>query len=240
MSPSTRNPGRARRGFGPSLPTVQKWYYPLNSAAAMTSSLSHVHKSLVGTSRDAQPGQDTRGHGGGDGKGTSTAGDADVDGAAALRHDPLQLTLLTRQCLGTSSTQAAAGTEPSTPNVQSEAASATATLEVMLHRRLKNDDGRGLGEGVDDVTVVSPVLWLTADTVTVSNDRWRRLSQHLHFPLRLFAGSLPTSDGVSAGVGAPHVTRTQASQPVAEWYAPPVELPRKRTWLRLEPVAVAA
>lgn len=45
-------------------------------------------------------------------------------------------------------------------------------VELMLHRRCSQDDGRGMGEALDDQTIVNPLIWIAPGAVSsVSNIR---------------------------------------------------------------------
>jgi len=67
------------------------------------------------------------------------------------------------------------------------------SVELMLHRRLLHDDGRGVGEALNDSTIVTPKLWLIVDAdIETSNRLHRRLSNVLQFPLLpVFASFTP-------------------------------------------------
>lgn len=159
----------------------QRRYYPMNTAAAITSSMTHIHQAFESDSTTS------------------------VD--QPTRHEPLQVSLLSRQTFGATSAtvmrdsgdRRAATASGCAGGDPASGSACSASLEVMLHRRLKRDDGRGLGEGVDKVTEVSPLLWLLADPVSATNDRWRRLSQQLHHPLRVVALA-PKTSAATAGV----------------------------------------
>lgn len=76
-----------------------------------------------------------------------------------------QLTVLSSQCMGV--------TSPS-----------NGVLEVMLHRSLERDDGRGLSEGVRDTSTVPIKHWIMLQDTPVAS-KWRPRSQlFLEHPLR--------------------------------------------------------
>jgi len=56
-------------------------------------------------------------------------------------------------------------------------------VEVMLHRRCFDDDGRGLSESLNDVTIIEPNLWLILEDPIKSAELHRRLSISQQFPL---------------------------------------------------------
>jgi len=59
------------------------------------------------------------------------------------------------------------------------------SLEIMLHRNLQQDDGRGLSERVDDTTTIIFPHWILLDTISVSEYYRKKLSLMLQHPLRM-------------------------------------------------------
>eukprot|EP01119_Soliformovum_irregulare_P019887 TRINITY_DN6388_c0_g1_i4.p1 TRINITY_DN6388_c0_g1~~TRINITY_DN6388_c0_g1_i4.p1 ORF type:complete len:1028 (+),score=331.23 TRINITY_DN6388_c0_g1_i4:166-3084(+) len=59
------------------------------------------------------------------------------------------------------------------------------TLEVMLHRKLEQDDGRGLAEAVRDMTTITNVHWLLWDSIEISRAIRPRIALQLEHPLRM-------------------------------------------------------
>jgi len=81
-----------------------------------------------------------------------------------------QLTILTRQVEGATS-------------------DAVGSLEVMVHRWLAQDDGRGLSEQVHDETTANIPHWIILDSIEASERRRERLSLYLEHPLIMMAAS---------------------------------------------------
>lgn len=63
-------------------------------------------------------------------------------------------------------------------------------LEVMLHRRCRADDGRGVGETLNESTHIQPSLWLLFDDPVKSAELHRILSIFQQFPLTISAASI--------------------------------------------------
>lgn len=62
------------------------------------------------------------------------------------------------------------------------AALANGQVEVMIHRRCMQDDGRGVGEPLDDQTPIRPSLWLTLSGKDQGSVYSRQLSLYQQFP----------------------------------------------------------
>jgi len=62
------------------------------------------------------------------------------------------------------------------------AALAEGQVEVMVHRRCMEDDGRGVGEPLDDVTPIRPSFWVTLSGGEKGNLFSRQLSLFQQFP----------------------------------------------------------
>eukprot|EP00029_Vermamoeba_vermiformis_P007896 TRINITY_DN3546_c0_g1_i1.p1 TRINITY_DN3546_c0_g1~~TRINITY_DN3546_c0_g1_i1.p1 ORF type:complete len:1137 (-),score=300.82 TRINITY_DN3546_c0_g1_i1:18-3428(-) len=60
------------------------------------------------------------------------------------------------------------------------------TLELMIHRNLPHDDGRGLAEPNNDRSTVATTLWALYSNNAVSNENARELSLLLNNPMRSF------------------------------------------------------
>jgi hypothetical protein len=58
------------------------------------------------------------------------------------------------------------------------------SLEMMLHRSLAQDDGRGLSEPVTDGSTTSTTHWILYDTIAESELRRRKLALMLEHPLK--------------------------------------------------------
>lgn len=76
-----------------------------------------------------------------------------------------QLTVLSRQVSGVTS-------------------DVSGSLEIMLHRNLGQDDGRGLSEPVQDSSSTSTTHWIVFGSVKASETRRRMLSIMLEHPLK--------------------------------------------------------
>lgn len=59
-------------------------------------------------------------------------------------------------------------------------------LELMMHRSLAQDDGRGLSEPVNDNSRLEVPLWLSFESGTSSDFKFKRLSIRMNNPLRAF------------------------------------------------------
>eukprot|EP01114_Cavostelium_apophysatum_P015022 TRINITY_DN4014_c0_g1_i1.p1 TRINITY_DN4014_c0_g1~~TRINITY_DN4014_c0_g1_i1.p1 ORF type:complete len:832 (+),score=225.18 TRINITY_DN4014_c0_g1_i1:499-2994(+) len=64
-------------------------------------------------------------------------------------------------------------------------------IEVMLHRRLTNDDLRGLNQALNDQSVVTPTLWMLLDDFEKSAELHRTLAVAQQFPLTVVQGTSP-------------------------------------------------
>jgi len=132
--------------------------FPMNTAAAVTSSMAH----LEGVTDGDAPGR------------------FDWE-QAPHHHEPVQVTILCTQGHGVTSGTFCDSGEPECARQQRRA-----TLEAFLHRRLKFDDNRGLGEALDDTSRSVSSFWMLFDSVGDSNTQWRQLSARQHNPLRVF------------------------------------------------------
>lgn len=59
------------------------------------------------------------------------------------------------------------------------------TLEFMLHRSLSKDDGRGLGEPVQDESLATISHWLLFDKIEISENIRKTLSLMLEHPIQV-------------------------------------------------------
>lgn len=78
--------------------------------------------------------------------------------------DSVQFTVLTPSAMGVTSLQ-------------------DGELEIMMHRHLLIDDGRGLAEAVSDSSVVKLTTWIIVDTPTATTEVRRHLSILLNHPM---------------------------------------------------------
>jgi hypothetical protein len=92
---------------------------------------------------------------------------------AALKQGSKQLTWINRQPMGASSLEHGPG---------------KASLEIMLHRCLSQDDGRGLAQGVHDSTRTAAPIWLLVSSPAEADDSRVRLRHHLQHSLMVFQG----------------------------------------------------
>eukprot|EP01116_Phalansterium_solitarium_P016044 TRINITY_DN3630_c0_g2_i1.p1 TRINITY_DN3630_c0_g2~~TRINITY_DN3630_c0_g2_i1.p1 ORF type:complete len:1254 (-),score=450.47 TRINITY_DN3630_c0_g2_i1:473-4234(-) len=88
---------------------------------------------------------------------------------AFLRDSSTQFSVFTRQTVGVSS-----------PN--------PGQLELMLHRALGQDDGRGLSEAANDRAPATVHQWLYVDRASQAEQNRKRLQLHLEHPLRIVHG----------------------------------------------------
>jgi hypothetical protein len=58
-------------------------------------------------------------------------------------------------------------------------------LEVMLDRRCVSDDGRGVGETLDEKNRTQQVLWATFDSIDNSAVLHRKLAVRQQFPIQV-------------------------------------------------------
>ena len=58
--------------------------------------------------------------------------------------------------------------------------------EIMLHRRLLRDDGRGVGQALDDFHQVTPRFFVISDNPTNSSKLHRRLANVVQYPMQTF------------------------------------------------------
>ncbi|GIY94085.1 alpha-mannosidase 2 [Caerostris extrusa] len=54
------------------------------------------------------------------------------------------------------------------------------TMEIMLDRKISNDDGRGMSEGVEDSQMVARTFWLVPEVVTKKHSQSTSLSSQIH------------------------------------------------------------
>jgi alpha-mannosidase II len=105
--------------------------------------------------------------------------------AASLKTDAKQMTFINRQPMGVASL------------VHEESKS---SLEVMLHRCLSQDDGRGLAQGVHDSSRTQAPLWMIVGTPSETEAMYRRVRHHLqHGPLVYLASG---TNGAPTDLGA--------------------------------------
>jgi hypothetical protein len=86
--------------------------------------------------------------------------------------DSVQLTILTANAMGVASLQ-------------------DGEIEIMMHRHLQQDDGRGLAEGVNDDSTVPMTTWLIVDAPDATSEIRRHLSVLLNHPTNVLQAPSP-------------------------------------------------
>ena len=71
------------------------------------------------------------------------------------------------------------------------------SMEMMVARSLRQDDGRGLAQGVHDSSRAVAPSYILLDESVRSQSKYRRYSQYLHHPLRTYL-SAPSGNGAGA------------------------------------------
>ena len=94
--------------------------------------------------------------------------------AGALREKDKQVTFLNRQPMGCASLKHAQG---------------QCAFEIMLHRQLRMDDGRGLAQGVHDNSRTSAPIWILLDSPENSERIYKRLRHHIQHDKVIFQAS---------------------------------------------------
>jgi alpha-mannosidase len=64
-------------------------------------------------------------------------------------------------------------------------------IETMIHRRLLQDDGRGVGEALDDTDIVHPVLRVSFDSPNVSAQVRHQQAYQLNYPPTVYYATTP-------------------------------------------------
>ena len=99
--------------------------------------------------------------------------------------------------------------------------SSGASMEMMVARSLREDDGRGLAQGVHDSSRSRAPTYILLDESVRSQGKYRRYSQYLHHPLRTYLAA--PSGGKNDGA-APINTNAWRNQHV-DSFAPMSSLP---------------
>ena len=94
--------------------------------------------------------------------------------AGALKEGEKQITFLNRQPMGCASLKHG---------------SKESSFEIMLHRQLRMDDGRGLAQGVHDSSRTSAPIWILFDSPKKSDKLYKRLRHHLQHDKVIFQAS---------------------------------------------------
>ena len=94
--------------------------------------------------------------------------------AGALREKDKQITFLNRQPMGCASLKHGQG---------------QSSFEIMLHRQLRMDDGRGLAQGVHDNSRTSAPIWILLDSPENSERIYKRLRHHIQHDKVIFQAS---------------------------------------------------
>jgi alpha-mannosidase II len=94
--------------------------------------------------------------------------------AGALKEGEKQITFLNRQPMGCASLKHG---------------SKESSFEIMLHRQLRMDDGRGLAQGVHDSSRTSAPIWILIDSPKKSDKLYKRLRHHLQHDKVIFQAS---------------------------------------------------
>jgi hypothetical protein len=103
--------------------------------------------------------------------------------AGALKEGPKQITFLNRQPMGCASLK------------HGEKLS---SFEIMLHRQLRMDDGRGLAQGVHDSSRTSAPIWILVDSPKKSDKTYKRLRHHLQHDKVIFQAAAGNDGGKTA------------------------------------------